>query len=140
MARLSQIILILAVAGGTASINFVVNPSRPPWSEDALLDGEIRLADALILSPRVLWVDARSEADYSRAHIPSSLNLNEDRWDDLLPDVLGVWRPEQAIVIYCGIQQCRASHSVAERLKLEMGIENVFVLKGGWEAWQKYEK
>ncbi|MBC2603040.1 rhodanese-like domain-containing protein [Puniceicoccus vermicola] len=31
---------------------------------------------------------------------------------------------------------CQASHGVAKRLSGEAGFEEVYVLKGGWEAWQ----
>ncbi|MBI4023445.1 MAG: hypothetical protein HY360_00595 [Verrucomicrobia bacterium] len=38
--------------------------------------------------------------------------------------------------IYCGGQECQASRQVAGRLR-ESGIEPVYVLKGGWDAWRK---
>lgn len=123
-----------------AAVNYLANPHRPAWSEETLAEGEIALKEALALSSTALWADARSDQEYFAGHIPSALRLNEDRWDGLLPEFLSAWEPGQTVIVYCGSQQCRASHAVADRLRSEVGLPNVYVLKGGWEAWQKHAK
>jgi len=120
------------------SVNGWLNPSAPSWSESTLSNGEILIVSA-IARTNVLWVDARSESEYLKGSIPAAVLLNEDQWDDLLPGFLSIWQPEQLIVVYCSSQTCQASHGVANRLKSEIGLEEVFVLKGGWEAWQDYD-
>lgn len=129
---------VLIVAMALAVGNALVNPNRPAWSADALRPGEIYLGD--VSWGTVLWLDARTRGEYVRGHIPNALLLNEDSWDDLLSEVLNVWEPGQRIVVYCGSQACQASHGVAERLRVEVGINEVYVLKGGWEIWQASQK
>ena len=123
-----------------AAANAWLNPSRPAWSQATLREGELWLADALSDAPPVLWVDARSAEEYAQAHIPGAVLLNEDAWDALLPEFLAAWAPDRRTVVYCGSEQCQASASVAERLRGEVGLDEVYVLKEGWEAWQTHEK
>jgi rhodanese-related sulfurtransferase len=66
-----------------------------------------------------------------------ALSLNEDRWNELLPQFLAVWSPGKKIVVYCSSLSCNASREVARRLRKEAQIPDVFVLEGGWEAWVK---
>jgi rhodanese-related sulfurtransferase len=61
--------------------------------------------------------------------------LNEDRWNELLPRMLETWSPDKRVVVYCNSKSCGASREVARRLRTQAGLTNVFVLKGGWEAW-----
>jgi rhodanese-related sulfurtransferase len=95
---------------------------------------EITVEQAL-RAVRVLWIDARSEADYGRGHIPGAVLLNEDSWEKLLPAVLSAWQPDDLVIVYCDSGRCDASHKVAQRLTREAGIDGVKVLKGGWQAW-----
>jgi len=85
----------------------------------------------------VIWVDARPDEEFARDHVPGALSLNEDRWSELLPQLLAAWSPERKIVVYCSSLSCNASREVAHRLRKEAQLPNVFVLEGGWEAWLK---
>ncbi len=105
--------------------------SRPP---DPF---EVSLAQEKSWGATVLWVDARPEEEYEKGHIPGALSLNEDDWNGLLPAVLAAWGPERKIVVYCSRKSCNASHGVAERLRNEAGLKNVYVLPGGWEEWEE---
>lgn len=87
-----------------------------------------------------IWVDARPDAEFEREHIPGAVLLNEDRWNELLPQFLTVWSPEKRVVVYCSSQSCNASREVARRLRDEAQLKNVFVLQGGWEEWLKSRK
>lgn len=84
-----------------------------------------------------IWIDARPQDEFEREHVPGALLLNEDRWNELLPEVLAVWAPEKRIIIYCNSESCGSSREIAHRLRKEAGLTNVFVLAGGWEAWKK---
>lgn len=130
-------ILLVAFLFGVADA--WLNSNAPAWSESELAEGEILIVDAL-KNENTLWVDARTEAEYERGSISGSILLNEDRWDELFPDFLSIWQPEQLVVVYCSSLTCQASHALAERLRSEVGLDNVFVLKGGWEAWQEYQR
>jgi 3-mercaptopyruvate sulfurtransferase SseA len=63
--------------------------------------------------------------------------LNEDRWNELLPQFLATWSPEKKVVVYCSTQSCNLALDVARRLRNEAQIKDVFVLQGGWEEWLK---
>ena len=85
----------------------------------------------------VIWVDARPDAEFVRDHVPGALSLNEDRWNELLPQFLAAWSPGKKVVVYCSTESCDLAREAAERLRKEAQIPEVFVLEGGWEAWLK---
>ena len=103
--------------------------------EEPLQEGEVRLGTVQMWGDKVLWVDARTQQQYDEEHIPGAVLLNEDHWDELVPEFLNQWDPEKAIVVYCDSTTCDASHSVRKRLTEELQISGVYVLKGGWTAW-----
>jgi rhodanese-related sulfurtransferase len=84
-----------------------------------------------------IWVDARPDEEFASDHVPSAISLNEDRWNELLPQFLAVWSPGKKTVVYCSSLSCNASREVARRLRKEAQLSDVFVLEGGWEAWVK---
>jgi len=94
----------------------------------------------------VMWVDARPAEEFERDHIPGAILLNEDSWNELLPQFLGQWSPERRVVVYCSAQSCNAAAEVARRLREEAQLKDnegkncVFVLGGGWEEWLKTRK
>lgn len=87
----------------------------------------------------VLWVDARSRADYEMQHVEGAVWLSEDAWQEGLPALLDAWIPGKRVVVYCSTRSCRGSHAVAARLREETGWKEIFVLKGGWEKWQEFQ-
>jgi rhodanese-related sulfurtransferase len=88
----------------------------------------------------VIWVDARPENEYEQGHIPRAILLNEDRWNELLPQFLGQWSPEKRVVVYCSAKSCNLAGDVARRLREEAQLKDVYVLEGGWEEWLKSKK
>jgi rhodanese-related sulfurtransferase len=84
-----------------------------------------------------IWVDARPQEEFARDHVPGAISLNEDHWNDLLPQFLAAWSPGKRVVVYCSAQSCDLAREVAERLRKEAQLPDVFVLDGGWEAWLK---
>jgi rhodanese-related sulfurtransferase len=95
------------------------------------------VAQARAWGENVIWVDARPDQDFARDHVPGALSLNEDRWNELLPQFLAGWSPGKRVVVYCSAESCDLAREVAERLRKEAQIPDVFVLEGGWEAWVK---
>jgi len=102
---------------------------------DLSKENEITLATALA-KENVLWVDARGIDAYETEHIPGAVLLNEDDWDQLIVAFLDAWNPDITIVVYCSSAACNASQAVALRLSNDYQLENVTVLKEGWEAWK----
>jgi rhodanese-related sulfurtransferase len=87
-----------------------------------------------------IWVDARPDDEFARDHVPGAVSLNEDRWNELLPQFLQRWSPEKRIVVYCSAESCNAAREVAKRLRDEAQLKNVFVLQGGWEEWLRKKR
>jgi rhodanese-related sulfurtransferase len=129
---LRQVLAILLLALLPAAATGMWHPRRPAWQSD-----EVTLPAATAWGRDVLWIDARSDADFARGHIPGAASLNEDHWDERLPGVLDHWDTTRKIVVYCSSLSCQTSHDVARRLRDEASLPNVFVLQGGWEAWLK---
>jgi len=87
-----------------------------------------------------IWIDARPDEDFARNHVSGAISLNEDRWNELLPQFLAAWSPGKKVVVYCSAQSCDLAREVAERLRKEAQLPDVFVLDGGWEAWLKQKR
>ena len=87
-----------------------------------------------------IWVDARTDEEFARDHVPGAFLLNEDHWSELLPQFLPNWSPEKKVVVYCSAESCNAARDVAKRLRDEAQLKDVFVLQGGWEEWVKKSK
>ena len=128
-------IWLLAIA--PALLSGWIHPRRPAWNVDTLAAGEVSLAQVRNWRTAPLWIDARPRVDYEADHIPGALLLNEDEWDGLMAGVLAKWHPPVRIVVYCDSRECQASTHVAERLREDFRMSNVFVLHGGWSAWQE---
>ena len=88
----------------------------------------------------VMWVDARPENEFQEGHIPGAISLNEDHWNELLPQFLAQWSPEKKVVVYCSTKSCNLAGDAARRLRDEAQLKNVFVLEGGWEEWLKSKR
>ncbi len=107
------------------------------WQSPVPASEMVSVTQARAWGESAIWVDARPDEEFGREHVPGALSLNEDRWNELLPQFLAVWSPEKRVVIYCSSQSCNASREVARRLRDEAQLKNVFVLEGGWEEWLK---
>jgi rhodanese-related sulfurtransferase len=97
----------------------------------------VTVEQARALGDNAIWVDARPDDEFASDHVPGAISLNEDRWNEMLPQFLAVWTPGRKIVIYCSSLSCNASREVARRLRKEAQLSDVFVLEGGWEEWLK---
>jgi rhodanese-related sulfurtransferase len=105
-------------------------------SAKPLAPGEIDLkALSSVRAPDILWVDARSKAKFESRHIPGALLLNQTEWESLVSDFYDQWQPGRRVVVY-GEVDSDNGHEVASRLREESAIDNVWVLKGGYEAWR----
>ncbi len=131
-----QTVALVLIAVVPAVLTGWLHPRRPAWPGADGAIPEITLADARALTPPVIWVDARAGEAFATQHIPGAVNLTETDWDQGLAGFVDVWRPGRPVVVYCASHRCDTSRSVAGRLRRELRITGVYVLKGGWEAWQ----
>ena len=128
--------LLLLLAAVPALVTARWHPRRPAPAATGVPTLSVAAAQRLGATQAVLWIDARGESAYIRAHIPGAIRLNEDDWETLLPAIVADWSPGQPVVVYCDAQTCEASRDVAARLQRELSMQPVYVLEGGWAAWQ----
>jgi rhodanese-related sulfurtransferase len=133
--RQSLLLIALALVPGVGQALYY--RERVSWQTPVATSEMVTAAQARSWSDDALWVDARPQEEFEREHVPGALPLNEDRWNELLPQVLAVWAPEKRVVVYCSSESCGSSREIARRLRKEAGLTNVFILEGGWEAWKK---
>ena len=135
-----QALLLIALALVPAIGEAIYFRNKVSWQSPIPTSELVTVAQAQSWGDNVIWVDARPSEEFDRDHIPGAISLNEDRWNELLPQFLGQWSPEKKVVVYCSAQSCNASREVAKRLRDEAQLKNVFVLDGGWEGWLKNKR
>lgn len=131
--RESAVLLGLAFLPGIGQALYFRD--KVSWQAPIAAADMVRLSDARAWGSNALWIDARPNEEFEREHVPGAVLLNEDHWNELLPQALATWSPEKRIAVYCSSQSCGAAREVARRLREEARLKNVFVLEGGWEAW-----
>ncbi len=132
-----QILILAALALAPGVGEAIYFRQKISWQSSILPSELVTVDQARTWAGNAIWVDARSDEEFARDHVPGALLLNEDRWNELLPQFLAVWSPGKKVVVYCSSLSCNASREVARRLRKEAQLSDVFVLKGGWEAWLK---
>jgi len=95
----------------------------------------IRVEEAQKLQTPIVWVDARPEDAFQRAHITGALNLNQTNWDQALPRLFEAYAPGRSIIVYCS-PDCSESEEIASRIR-NLGFDQVLVLEGGYDAWKE---
>ena len=131
--RQSLLLLALALLPGLAEAIYFRD--KISWESPVAASELVTVAIARSWGNDAIWVDARPQNEFEQKHVPGAVLLNEDRWNELLPQMLASWSPEKRVIVYCSSESCGASREVARRLRSEAGLKNVFVLEGGWEAW-----
>lgn len=133
---LTLLLLAVAAAWGTHACH----PRAPALYlvQEPLRDDEVSMqAIQERWNGDVLWIDARIQEQFDAGHVPGALLLNEQKFDEQLFGHLDTLQANtKPVIIYCSAAKCEASRHVLERLKQTLPVENVFVLKGGWQAWK----
>ncbi len=127
-----EILVLMGAALLPAGAAAWLHPRSPSWISE-----EVRLEVAGQIGGRVLWVDVRAPEDYAAGHIPGAVGLHGEGWDEGLGQLLDQWTEGRVVVVYCSRRSCQTSHLVARRLREEVGLSDVRVLDGGWEAWKE---
>lgn len=135
-----QALLLIALPFVPAIIESVYFRDRVSWQSPVPASELVTVDQARAWDDNAIWVDARSDEEFARDHVPGAASLNEDRWNELLPQFLERWSPEKRVIVYCSAESCNAAREVAKRLRDEAQLKNVFVLQGGWEEWLKKKK
>ena len=134
-----QALILVALAFLSGIGQAIYFRDKVSWRLPVPASEMVTVVQARAWGENAIWIDARPDEEFARDHVPGALSLNEDRWNELLPQFLAVWSPEKKIVVYCSSQSCNASREVAHRLRnqAQPPMQNVFVLEGGWEEWLK---
>ena len=132
-----QSALLFALALLPAAIQAVYLRDKIPWHARVAESDFVEVETARAWGSNVIWVDARPTDEFERDHVPGAVSLNEDRWNEALPEFLAKeWSPEKKIVVYCSAASCNLAEDVARRLRTEAKLPNdIRILKGGWEGW-----
>lgn len=93
-------------------------------------------AERLHGQPDVLFVDARTAAEYSRGHIPGSVRLGRSQFVADFASLKRDLRAVRMLVVYCTSRQCEDSSIVATQL-WQRGFRNILLFEGGWAEWGK---
>jgi rhodanese-related sulfurtransferase len=135
-----ETLLLVALAFVPAIGEAVYFRDRVSWQSPVPTSELVTVDQAHTWGENAIWVDARPDDEFARDHVPGAVSLNEDRWNELLPQFLQRWSPEKRIVVYCSAESCNAAREVAKRLRDEAQLKNVFVLQGGWEEWLRKKR
>ena len=87
----------------------------------------------------VLWLDSRKKSKFEGGHVENAIWVSFKDWEGSLMKIFENFEPGQDIVVYCNAS-CSTSRNIAKQLRQELGQENIFYLKGGFESWQKLQK
>ena len=136
------IILLFSLGMGLA-INGLRKASLPlagGWSSSPV-KGDIpvvSLEDAVVklLSDDVLFLDARSTADYQRGHIIGAVNLpvRDGSFGQGLQEFSGRVDHQRELIVYCDGTGCTLGPQLASILR-GLGFEDVKILLNGWNEW-----
>jgi rhodanese-related sulfurtransferase len=135
-----EALLLIALAFIPAIGEAVYFHDRVSWQSPVPTSELVTVDQARAWGENAIWVDARPDDEFAHDHVPGAVSLNEDRWNELLPQFLQRWSPEKRIVVYCSAESCNAAREVAKRLRDEAQLKNVFVLQGGWEEWLRKKR
>lgn len=127
-----RVVILLILALLPAVLTALTHPRRPSWQADDPGPGEVRFAQALAWGKDVLWIDARSRASFEKDHLPGARLLTATHWSTDLEAIVNAWAPGKKVVVYCDSRACSVGHETAARLRTEVGLEDVWVLRGGW--------
>ncbi len=138
---LMDLALILCVSLVIGVLFNFANPSGVPlipasWSRPAIGAVDPALARSRAEQGAAVIVDARPREFYEHRHVPGAVNLPLALFDFVYGMEMAQIDPAREIVVYGGNVSRRYDDDVAALL-LERGHEDVKLLSGGLDAWEK---
>ena len=141
MRAVRDAILLLALALAAGAGTHFLHPRAPAWFEVEEPPGrdEVTLeAIARDWKNEVLWIDARPRGQFDQGHVPGAINLNEQELEEQLIGHIDLLQDNsRPMVVYCDSGACRASRRIRDYLAPRFPTQEIFVLRGGWPAWEK---
>ena len=133
MKLIKDILFLIFFSGVVALCNFAINPNRP---NTELAPDDITLEMLPNLPLPLMIIDARSPGEFASGHVPNAYNISESKFEAGLSVFLEDWVPDSTLVVYCNPGSCNSSRNVANRLKNECGMKNIYVLMDDWRKWK----
>ena len=139
------IIALASLAGIAANVPFLVDVLKGEKTYDAeariqrivershLPTTSLSQAKEAFDHHSVLFVDSRSEEDFTAGHIPGAINIPWEEFELNAAECLQRIPASLPLIIYCG-GGCESSAELAEALS-EMGYSEVSILVNGWPSW-----
>jgi rhodanese-related sulfurtransferase len=141
MKALAQLAAVLALAFAAAAVTYWVKgpPNRAVRCDPSgLKPDEVCLERVMTeWKGQVLWVDARSRAEWERDGMAGALLWNLDPNENMQTfeaDAAGRMLEGPRVVVYCSNENCGVSREVAKKIRDTQLSNEVFVLYGGWRA------
>ncbi|MFH1825410.1 MAG: rhodanese-like domain-containing protein [Candidatus Firestonebacteria bacterium] len=83
---------------------------------------------------KVVFIDAREEYLFKKAHIKKAFSLPANEFDKNYEILKMVVPNNKEVLIYCNSTCCSTSYAVYTQLKIR-GFKNIYVFDGGWGKW-----
>lgn len=141
MTTLREASVLLALTFVAAAGTHFFHPRAPAWHEveEPVRDDEVTLESlSRNRKDKVLWIDARPRHQFEKAHIPGAINISEQELEAQLIDHIAVLQDNtNPVVVYCDSGACKASRRIRDYLAPRFPAMEFFVLRGGWQSWEK---
>ncbi len=110
-------------------------------SKNSAVDPEREIEDMDLLkkiyeTKEVLFIDARSENDFSEGHIKGAISFPAYNFENKITEFMTSYDTSVKIITYCSGRECEDSHILAQNLS-DMGYTNIKVFIDGFPAWEK---
>jgi len=118
-------------------VNEQVKPTASQSAEELPAILSLDEVSGIVDRRNVIILDARPEIFYRLGHIPGSLSLPRDDFQngyDKIKSQLEI-NKNQPLVVYCSSSSCQDSGLIVSALE-QLGYQRISVFKGGWSEWQ----
>lgn len=122
------------------------NTSEPPQNGDAKSPFDVVSLDEAVdiwqdektQYGMYVFVDARDDDWFESGHIPGAVQCDYYRIEHYMGEVYSRVAGAEKVVVYCNGGDCEDSLLVCgELLRMDVPRDNIFLFKGGWDAWKK---
>lgn len=144
-----QIGMILLASGFLALMANTVHPHRIPWVQDwsSHLEGRAKEENISVLPfsgaldrhavGESIFIDARSEEEFGKGHIPSATSIPLELLEDRFDTIVALLESGKELVVYCSSRTCDDALLLAKELKA-MGAENLMLYIDGFDFWKEH--
>lgn len=120
----------------------ILGCSLSAYAEQAIVQAEIpgvtrvsaeEVVDMINRLPLLVVVDSRRKDEFAQGHIEGAINIDDTEMTPAKLEKLAP-RRDTPLLFYCNGERCLRS-SIAAKLALKWGYQNVYWFRGGWQEW-----